>query len=182
MKSISSSGRPCACGCGGFVTYRKSKYLSGHSSRRPDIRANLSLRLKSEWGSGYRKLRTAAATQKSVAAMHLKGEGHECSKPWKVRSPDNLVYMFKNVRHFVRNNPHLFDAEDVKWRKSGRAGPLVCRAALGLTSLSPRAKRAKLSWKGWRVIPNEDALQKVTPASSNSPNSPAASPASRPLV
>jgi len=128
---------------------------------------------------------------KKVSIAHRAlGEDHGMAKPWRLRSPRNVVYEFRNLIHFVRENGHLFDAEDVAWRRKPGNRTHTCRAVGGLNSISPRLKKPNGSWKGWRIDSQQERLfyeglsllEDITPASSNSPNSPAASPASRPHV
>lgn len=77
-----------------------------------------------------------------------KGEQNINAERWRVRSPHNVVYEFTNLAHFVRQNPELFDTEDLVWRTTGRSS-YTCRAFAGLSSLSPRRKRVTGTWKGW---------------------------------
>jgi hypothetical protein len=59
---------------------------------------------------------------------------------WRIKSPDNIVYRFKNLSQFIRDNVVLFDDLDVVWKRS------TCRASVGLGSLN---QPDKFSWKGW---------------------------------
>ncbi len=88
---------------------------------------------------------------------------------WTLKSPAGLTFRCVNLSKYVRDNIDMFD-DGMKLKTPVAKRVSLCLARIG-------------EWKGWRVIPNEDVLQKrITHASSNSPNSPAASPASRPLV
>jgi len=73
------------------------------------------------------------------------------------KSPDNVIYKCRNITHFVREHPHLFQEEDVVWRyKNGHS----CRAARGLIRLrgarygakESTRNTARLSWKGWVLL------------------------------
>lgn len=73
------------------------------------------------------------------------------AKKWKLTSPDNQVYIVRNLYHFVRQNTHLFAPGDVVWkRRGGRrgAGGEYCNATAGLMNIP--AGKAK-SWKGWKA-------------------------------
>ena len=74
-------------------------------------------------------------------------------------SPDDVIYKIINVTHFVRENGHLFNVDDVesKPRQYGKCkckpgatstaqGSLKCRAAAGLLSVSCGRKK---TWKAW---------------------------------
>ena len=59
---------------------------------------------------------------------------------WRIKSPANIIYKFKNASQFIRDNPDLFDKDDLVWVDSG------CRASRGLLSLN---RVNVFSWKGW---------------------------------
>lgn len=92
------------------------------------------------------KLRMVIASNPLTA----KGVENRMAKWWHLRSPDNRTFRFKNLLQFVRENPALFDPEDVQWRPKGCH--LVCKASNGLAILSPRQKNAKGTWKGWTWV------------------------------
>jgi len=80
-----------------------------------------------------------------------KGPMNQCSKIWRLVSPSNKVYSFKNLMHFIRENATLFDFDDVQWHKQGKKETTyTCKAHGGLSILSPRRKKPHGSWKGWR--------------------------------
>lgn len=80
------------------------------------------------------------------------------SKEWCFRSPTNLIFKFKNLRDFIRKNPHFFNEEDVVWKKCGSAWFDSCRALGGLASLKPSLNRKRIngSWKGWTWYSQEE--------------------------
>lgn len=65
-------------------------------------------------------------------------EHHINAKSWSLRAPDGIVYRFRNLKHFIRQNPGLF----------GR-GEAAARAFAGLGNLSPDRKNQRGSWHGW---------------------------------
>jgi hypothetical protein len=81
------------------------------------------------------------------ALLTKKGPTHWGAMIGAVRSPENIVYEFRNLTHFVREHPHLFNPDDVMWRKRGSNE--TCRAAKGLINLFGKGKVVNGSWKGW---------------------------------
>ena len=79
-----------------------------------------------------------------------KGTKNCNAKAWRLRSPLNVVYTFRNLLAFIRDNPSLFAPEDVQWKKSAKQRSESCRASGGLAMLCPSRKNTKGSWKGWR--------------------------------
>lgn len=94
-------------------------------------------RAKSIWSSGVMK-----------GTRRDNGNRNFAAKEWRLRSPANKLYQFKNLLQFIRENEALFDPDDVRWVKHGRGG-LSCKASAGLGSLSVRSKNPIGSWKGW---------------------------------
>jgi hypothetical protein len=120
--------------------------------------------VKRSWDSGTRKLPTSwknnsIGLRKAYAEGRIKphiealcnadspyrrkGLSNPGSKVWRLRSPNNVVYEFKNINHFVSTHPDLFtDADRVI--KYGSY-----QAQHGLATLSPHRKNPRGSWKGW---------------------------------
>jgi hypothetical protein len=75
----------------------------------------------------------------------LKGPQHPQAIVCEFRSPTNVVWHVKNITHFVRTHPELFNPEDliIKKKKS--------LAISGLLSLTART-RPTGSWKGWTLV------------------------------
>jgi hypothetical protein len=75
---------------------------------------------------------------------------------WHVRDPRGVAHHFRNLRHFIRNNPHLFHPDDL--RMGHLSDPNRTRIEGGFSSISPRIKKPCCSWKGWTWIAgyNED--------------------------
>lgn len=76
-----------------------------------------------------------------------KGEEHHGSKYWNLRSPNNVVYTFKNLKHFIREHKNLFDPIDLIERQRDD-----CRAYVGLSRLRPDRKVPCGSWHGWTWV------------------------------
>lgn len=73
-------------------------------------------------------------------------ENHFRAEVWRIRSPENKVFIFKNLAKFIRDHPWEFLPEDVidPGNKKHK-----CHAYSGINSISPRQKKTVGSWKGW---------------------------------
>ena len=101
-----------------------------------------------------------AASQPKMLGRVLSGRceaglnHHRCAV-WRLRDPRGVGHEFKNLSHFIRCNPHLFDPEDCRIRtlKAGSKHG-TSRAISGLSQLRPSVTRARVlaSWKGWTWI------------------------------
>lgn len=72
---------------------------------------------------------------------------------WKIRSPDRIIIEGWNLSDLIRKNSHMFNSEDIKWKKHS------CRAAAGIRNLYLTRKKSdgtlrfiSSSWKGWTAI------------------------------
>ncbi len=71
------------------------------------------------------------------------------AKYWSLLSPNGgISYRFRNLNHFIRNNPDLFSGEDSKTGYLGRR--FYTRAANGLNHLRPDLAKPFNSWRGWK--------------------------------
>ena len=86
-----------------------------------------------------------------------KGPKNQAARVWRLRSPVNKIYEFKNLLHFIRENENLFNSEDVVWKTNGRVGK-TCKAHGGLSMLSPRRKKAHGVWKGWTWVSHIESI------------------------
>lgn len=96
-----------------------------------------------------------------TALLTAKGPAHARSRIYRLRSPDGVVYLGRNIRDFVRTHEELFDPQDVIWRKKkwGKPSKVTgvrrqfesCNAAKGLGALYGESESVRLSWKGWTV-------------------------------
>jgi hypothetical protein len=76
---------------------------------------------------------------------------HINARTGALRSPDNFVYPFRNLVHFVRTHEYLFCPDDVMWSASpSRPRQLTCRASKGLAGLYEK-RFPRGSWKGWTI-------------------------------
>lgn len=93
--------------------------------------------------------------QAAAAASKLcqPGPKNRHSKRWIIRSPMRIVYDFVCLAEFIRQNPGLFDAEDIIWKNH------ICRALKGLSSIRPDRKGRVLgSWKGWQWVSHKERI------------------------
>lgn len=91
---------------------------------------------------------TAAARKSPLAG---KGTENVHAKQWVLISPDDRVFRARNLNQFIRDNPDLFAAEDVIWKRTGGkrgTGGEWCNASAGLGNV--RAGRSQ-TWKGWSL-------------------------------
>lgn len=89
-----------------------------------------------------------------------KGPQNQCSRIWRLKSPLNKIYEFKNLMHFIRENENLFIKDDVQWKsKPNRKSNFTCRAHGGLSMLCPRRKKSIGVWKGWRWFSQVERLE-----------------------
>ena len=73
------------------------------------------------------------------------------AKVWLITSPNNERFVVKNLYQFVRDNKHLFLAEDVVFKRQGGkrgTGGEYCNATSGL--IYAASKRGRGRWKDWQ--------------------------------
>jgi hypothetical protein len=96
--------------------------------------------LKRGSASYHRKFATYNPLILARSPRFQRGESHINAKDWILRAPDRRIYKFRNLLHFVRRNPKLFNPSD---RATQR------KAYGGLVALNPSRKNPHGSWKGW---------------------------------
>lgn len=80
------------------------------------------------------------------------GREHIRVMKWSLKSPQNVIYEFVNLRMFIIEHQNLFLPADTVWTtRRCRAGQQMgmCRAMYGLSGLNPDRSVSGLSWKGW---------------------------------
>lgn len=92
-----------------------------------------------------------AKAQRGTEAHGLAAKGPENihAKWYSVKSANGVVLEGRNLSHLIRENPHLFSADDAKWRTNKWGTPTDCKAMIGLRSLFRTGARVPKSWKGW---------------------------------
>jgi hypothetical protein len=86
------------------------------------------------------------ARKKHKETQLAKGENMECALFWSLISPEGVVYRFRNLAAFIRNNKNLFTSDQlspVNFR--GRT-----RIEAAIAMLSPRRKNCVERCHGWR--------------------------------
>src|ERR1017187_1806001 len=134
----------------------KQLYASGKLHRpvyseelRKQIGKSVSIALKGRatrtkpWTKEQREAMTVR--NKSIPKL-CKGLAHCRARIWRVRSPENIVYEFKNLQLFIREHSELFLPGDVIWKGKNK---LKCNANGGIQSICPRKKHPVGSWKNW---------------------------------
>jgi len=72
------------------------------------------------------------------------------AREWHVRDPRGIPHHFVNLRHFIRENPHLFTSEQL--RKTSPRDKERTPIDGGFQSLRPTKRRPSGSWFGWTWI------------------------------
>ena len=153
----------CLCGCGRQVKTPGRKYSIGHhpNQRGKQIKAFNEKKSapgpeRERWIKGIsqsyaRGRRPSTIDLKKHGEMSRKwqramGQDHHEASEWRLVSPDGELFFFKNLYHFVRENPERFTPEDVEMRGEKLSW---CRAVNGLQKLNPKLKHPIPQWKGW---------------------------------
>ena len=94
---------------------------------------------KAEW-------RASALQNPKLQATDL----HIAAKQWVMRAPNGVIHTFRNLKKWVRENPDLFEPEDVIWKEmNGKANQAWCRAFQALGRLRPTSSKHLPEWSGW---------------------------------
>ena len=89
---------------------------------------------------------SADARNKHRYTQLAKGENMECALFWSLISPEGVVYKFRNLSSFIRNNKNLFTSDQLLPVNSlGRT-----RIEAAIAMLSPRRKNCVERCHGWR--------------------------------
>ena len=133
------------------------KFSNGFKGRKhtPETVEKIKLAIK-----GRKGRKQTPETKKKLSLLRLgkprtdkvgsKGPQHYSSVVCKLRSPTGAVWCVKNLSHFIRTHPELFDPKDTVTRKY-KTGGFYCSAISGLLKLT-RITGPRKSWKGWTLI------------------------------
>jgi hypothetical protein len=119
-------------------------YASGRLKRpvlSPEIRAKIGRKVSRKHKGKILRKTPMSDSEKEILrqrCINQAGPGHPREKWWKIRSPDNQIFIFKNLQYFIRTHSELFLPED-----------LAIHASKGIQSICPRKKINVGSWKGW---------------------------------
>lgn len=64
-------------------------------------------------------------------------------------SPDRQQFKIDNISSFIRNNPHLFDPNDITQKRGYHPSMLKCNAQQGLAHV---IRGRNFQWKGWTLL------------------------------
>lgn len=82
------------------------------------------------------------AARDAYYAEHA-GENHPNGKYWLIQSPGGTVYEVQNLKHFIGENPDLFDGT----AKQAYDGIIKIKA-----SMQGKRKNPCYTWKGWTLL------------------------------
>jgi hypothetical protein len=123
---------------------------------KPSWRINNLLRWREKNKNLYERKRLAGVANSKKIKIAARKNCLARVAIWRFRSPQNVVYEFKNLAEFLRAHGNLFNVGDLNWTSKG------CRAYTGLSYLkpyrtdgSPKTK-VRGSWKGWRWYASKD--------------------------
>lgn len=95
----------------------------------------------------YKAIGLKARGRKSVG-MGIEGPSNHLAKTWEIRSPNGIIYRFKNLSWWIKQNIHLFASIDDSLLKT----PLRWRVRSGLNGLTCKAEKMCGSYHGWTVV------------------------------
>ena len=116
--------------------FRSRKHLGKRNVWNQESRKKLSARGQTD------NLRLGAA---AAMASPKSGafETNVNAKIWVLRSPDNRIFTVRNLNHFIRTNPELFDGT-------------MEQAETGIRAMrqwqTGKCKRPVTQWKGWELL------------------------------
>lgn len=120
----------------------EEEILKIKNSQKSSVKYQSNLKKMAEYNKGL----------KYIHYPHLgKCENNPTAKLWNLRSPKGIKYQFKNLKNFIRENPGLFNPEDVIWKKDR------CKA-LYIQRLNPSCKDPRSSCKGWTWYSEEERI------------------------
>ena len=135
----SSRNRTCSPAC-------STVWASRHRGPYRDS-ANRAARLQR-----HRNDDNSRATEAALSSpLAGRAETNIHAKEWALIDPACKRRDIRNLHHFIRCNPDLFEEEDRTWKRQGGkrgTGGEYCNASAGLQAV--RSGRAK-TWKGWSL-------------------------------
>lgn len=104
----------------------------------------------------YGAVNQPLATEAAKASLKAgKFETNVHAKKWRIISPNNQIFIVRNLYQFVRDNGDLFLPKDVIFKRQGGkrgTGGEYCNATSGLRQAASSGR----AWKGWTCKKIED--------------------------
>lgn len=79
---------------------------------------------------------------------------------YSLKSPDGITYKFRNLNHFVRENPNLFPPGYAEEKKIS-GSRCYAKAERGLRALFASGDHQRFQWRGWQAVWKKDRLGKI---------------------
>jgi hypothetical protein len=96
-----------------------------------------------------------------TAEITKKGPTNKASIEGALRDPCGRIWWFRNLSHFVRTHPELFDQKDlIEKRRNHNKSAVTCNAIKRLLALFGRGKKVPGTWKGWTV--GSSTVERIT--------------------
>lgn len=141
---------PKTCPRCGLVFSGRNQFCSprcakaGDAARKRGKSLPLAVKAKQSATHKQRASEDPAIVEKMIVGHALaphtgKFPTHKDAKEWSLRSPEGEVFLFRNLRHFIREHPEFFGASELDFS----------RAKSGLGKLRPSRKYGLTTWKEW---------------------------------
>lgn len=139
-----------------YNTVAKKRYQLGESGRAKSRAKRSDNGLKNPNNAAGGRVSQPLATEAAKASpISGKFETNIHAKKWKVITPDNKIFIVRNLYQFVRDNGGLFLPKDVIFKRQGGkrgTGGEYCNATQGLRQAASSGR----SWKGWTCMKIKD--------------------------
>lgn len=132
-----------------YDTVAKKRYQLGHTGKAEKRATRADKGIKKITFIPSSELQKYATEQAKKSPKSGKFETNIHAKKWHITSPDNKIFIIKNLNQFVRDNPELFLPGDVIFKRTGGKrgeGGEYCNATSGLAHAAAIGRL----WKGWK--------------------------------
>ena len=138
-----------------YNTVAKHRYLLGRSGEAL-MREPKNNKGQPNPNMSHGRINQPKATEAARTSLKSgKFETNIHAKKWKVITPDNKIFIVRNLYQFVRDNGDLFLPKDVIFKRQGGkrgTGGEYCNATSGLLQAASSGRH----WKGWTCMKIED--------------------------